>query len=73
MFPETVDNFLPLAVPDILVKFLEGNVNDVVMMKFFGRDFIAEFQPDSVEQIDFLAGQARCVRTEIKDMLLAGR
>ena len=48
-------------------------MNDIVMMKFFRRDFIAEFEPDAVEQVDFFVCQPRSVRTQIKYMLLAAR
>ncbi len=48
------DYFFSPAVDDILLKFLEGDVHDVVVMEFLGRDFVAEFEPDAVEQIDFL-------------------
>jgi hypothetical protein len=34
-------------------EFLESNVHNVVMMKLFGRDLVAQFQPDAVEQINF--------------------
>lgn len=51
---QRIDNLLPLAVMDALAKFLERDVHDVVVMEFLGREFAAEFEPDTVEQIDFL-------------------
>ena len=71
VFPESVDDLLPPAVLDVPAEFLESDMNDIVMMKFFRRDFIAEFEPDAVEQVDFFVGQPRSVRTQIKYMLLA--
>jgi len=53
---QRVNNLFPPAVHDILPKFLEGDVDDVVVMEFLGRDFVAEFEPDAVEQIDFFVG-----------------
>jgi hypothetical protein len=50
---QRADNFLPPAVDDILLKFFECDVHDVVVMQFLGRDFVAEFEPEAVEQIDF--------------------
>ena len=41
VFPEGIDNLLPPAILDIPAEFLKSDVNDVVVMKFFGRDFIA--------------------------------
>ena len=43
MFPQSVNNLLTPAVVDIFAEFFQSDVDDVVMMKFFRRDFIAEF------------------------------
>ncbi len=48
------DDLFPPAVHDILVQFFERDVHDVVVMQFLGRDFVAELEPDAVEQVDFL-------------------
>ena len=48
------NNLFPPAVHDILAQFFERDVHDVVMMQFLGRDFVAEFEPEAVEQVDFL-------------------
>jgi hypothetical protein len=40
---QRADNLFPPAVHDILLKFLEGDVHDVVVMEFLGRDFVTEF------------------------------
>ena len=53
VFAERVDDFLPAAIVDIFTEFLERDVHDVVVMSF-PRDFVAQFQPNTVEQIDFL-------------------
>ena len=66
-----VDNFVPAAVDDVLAQLLEGDVDDVVVVEFLGRHFVAEFEPEAVQQIDFLGRQPRGVRTEIENMLLA--
>ena len=70
---QRVDNFLAPAVQDIPAQFLERDVNDVVMMQFFGRDFVAELEPDAVQQVDFLGCQPRGVRAKIKNFFLAVR
>jgi len=64
VFPKSVDNLLPPAIVNLPAEFLESNVNDIVMMEFIRRDFIAEVEPDSVEQVDFLVGQPRSVWTQ---------
>ena len=33
--------------------FIQREVNDVVMMNFLAGEFIGQFQPDAVEQINF--------------------
>ena len=70
---QRADNLLPPAVDDILLKFLESDVHDVVMMEFLGRDFVAELEPDAVKQIDFLGCEPRGVRTKIENFFLAVR
>ena len=47
------DDLLPPAIYDIPAEFLECDVHDVVVMELLGRDFIAQFEPDAVKQIDF--------------------
>jgi hypothetical protein len=49
MLTQSADDLFPTAVDDILLKFLERNVHDVVVMEFLGRNFVAEFEPDTVE------------------------
>ena len=70
---QRADNFLAVSVVDALAKLFERDVHDVVVMEFLGRNFRAEFQPDAVQQIDFLGRQARRVRTQIKNVLLPVR
>ena len=70
VFPQNLNNLIPLAILDILLEFLKSNVNDIVVMKFFGRDFLAELEPDAVEQIDFFVRQPWGVRTQVKNLLL---
>ena len=65
------DDLLPPAVHDISAEFLERDVDDVVVMELLGRDFVAEFEPEAVEQVDFFRRQPRGVRTEIEYFFLA--
>src|SRR5258706_8308480 len=73
VFAKRVDEFLPAAIVDIFAEFLERDVYDVVVMKFFRRDFVAEFEPNTVEKIDFLGCQPRSMRTQIKYVFLPRR
>jgi hypothetical protein len=73
VLPQRADYLFPAAVEDIFLKLLEGDVHDVVVMEFLGRDFVAEFKPDAVEQIDFLGGKPWGVRTKIENFFLAIR
>ena len=43
------------------------------MMDLLRRQLVAQFQPDAVQEIDFLRRQVRRMRAQIEDMLLAGR
>jgi hypothetical protein len=70
---QRIDNLFPLAVYDILAKFLERDVHDVMVVEFIGRDFVAEFEPEVMEQIDFLRRKPRRVRTKIENFFLAVR
>jgi len=56
VFPKSVDNLLPPAIVNLPAEFLESDVNDIVMVDFFRRDFIAEFEPDAMEQVNFFRG-----------------
>ena len=38
---QIVDNLLPPAIVDIIPELLESDVDDIVMMKFFRRNFVA--------------------------------
>src|SRR5271169_6763115 len=68
---QRADDFFPAAVYDIFAELIEGDVHDIVVMELLGRDFVAEFEPDAVEQIDFLGGQPRGVRTKVENLFLA--
>ena len=45
---------LLLSISHLLQHFVEGEVNHVVMLQFFGRHSAAEFEPDTVQEVDFL-------------------
>ena len=73
MLAQGADDFFTPAVDDILFEFLKRDVHHVMVMEFFGRDFVAEFEPDAVQQIHFFRSKSGRVRSKIKDVLLSGR
>jgi len=52
------------ALIEILFQFFESEVNYVVVVQFFGRDIVAETQPETVQQVDFVGGKIRRVRAK---------
>src|SRR5438552_8774357 len=41
------------------------------MVDLIRRNLVAELEPDSVQQIDLLRGEMRCMRPKIKNLVLA--
>ncbi len=48
VLPKPADDFLLLAVSYLLQDFVEGKVNDIVVVQFLRGDLIAELEPDPV-------------------------
>jgi hypothetical protein len=65
------DDLLTPAVHDIPAEFFERDVDDIVVVEFLGRDLVAEFEPDAMEQIDFFRGEPWGVWTKIENFFLA--
>jgi hypothetical protein len=51
---QRLDNLVPAAIMNIPAQLFERNVHDIVVVEFLRRDFIAELEPDPVQQVDFL-------------------
>ncbi len=74
MLAQSAYDLLALAVLNLPDQFAEREVHDIVMVQFLGGDFVAEFQPNAVQEVDFRPRQVRGVRAEIEDVFLpAGR
>ena len=73
MFTQPVKNFFPFGIAKFLPKFIEREVDDVVVMNLLRGYVIAKFKPNAVEQVNLLGREVRCMRPEIKDMLLTAR
>ena len=59
-----------VATPQCCNQFIQGKVDDVVMMKFFRSHLVAQIEPSAMKQIDLFLRQVRCVRAEVADVLL---
>jgi hypothetical protein len=71
VLPESPEDFHPLAVGEFLSEFVEGEVYDVVVMQLCWGDLTTEFQPDAMQEIDFLRSKVRRMGTQIEDLFLA--
>lgn len=72
MLPQPLEHRIALALSDFAFDFREREMDDVVMVELFTRQFGAEFQPHFVEQINFLRRQPRRMRPQIENLFLAG-
>src|SRR2546422_868000 len=59
-----------IAVARVAVKFIESEMDDIVVMNFLGSHIVTKFKPNTVEQVDFFGRKTGRMRTEIKNMLL---
>jgi hypothetical protein len=73
MLPQPPENFFPLGVAQILPKFIQRKMDNIVVMDLLRSHIGAEFKPNAVEKINFLRRKMGRMRAQIKDMLLASR
>ena len=73
MLPHSFYYFLTVGISHLVLEFFQRKVDDIVVVNFIGRDLVAEFKPDAMEEIDFFGRQMRRMGAEIRHMLLAGR
>ena len=64
MAAQAVDDDVLVSFLQFFLHFLKGEVDNIVMMDFLGRDSITETQPEPVKQIHFVGGEVRRVRSE---------
>ena len=69
--PQPAQDFLPLCVAELLLEFIQSEVDDVVVMNLLRGNVATEFKPNTVQEINLLWRKVRSMRTEIKDMFLA--
>jgi len=71
MLPQPPENFFPLGVTQILPKFIEREMDNIVVMDLLRSHIGAEFKPNAVEKINLLRRKVGRMRPQIKDMFLA--
>jgi len=68
---ETLDNTIVSLLGEFSFDFVEGEVNDVVMVDLAARHFLAQFEPDFVQEADFLRREIGSVRAEVENLFVA--
>ena len=60
VFTQPGKNFgmVPFTLIDLTLQFVESEVHDIVMVQLLVAQILAEFQPDAVQQVNFLGGQS---------------
>ena len=71
MLPEPAKGLLPVGIAEFVLEFFESEVDNVMVMDFLGRQVATQFQPNAMQKIDFLGGQAWRMWTQIEDVFLA--
>src|SRR5439155_25656678 len=70
---EIPDDFPPFGITHVALQFFQREMHDVVVMDLVGRNLIAEFKPDTMQEFDFLRGQMWSMRSKINNLILAAR
>ena len=70
---QPLDNRIRFALRHLALHFPQREMHDVVVMNLFTWQLVAQFQPDSVQQVNFVGREPRRVRAEIENLFLAGR
>jgi hypothetical protein len=73
MLPQPAKNFFALGVAQFLPKFIEREMDNIVVVDLLRSHIGAEFKPNAVEEIDLLRRKVGRMGPQIKDMLLATR
>ena len=73
MLAEPFQHVGALPFVDFPFHFVEREMHDIVMMQFLMPQFVAQFQPNLMQQIDFLRRKPRRMRPQIKNLLRARR
>jgi hypothetical protein len=66
VFSKAIKDFLTLGVTKIVFQSFESIVHHIVVMDFFWRYVVAEFEPDRVEKVDFFWREVRSMWAKIE-------
>ena len=58
------NHFVFSAFVEFLLDFFQSKMDDIMVMHFERSDAVAETKPKSMNQVDFVGGEIRSVRTE---------
>ena len=64
MLAEAGENLLALAFFKLLQQFLERKVDHIVVVEFLGSDIVAQTEPETVKEVDFVGSEIGSVGAE---------
>ena len=64
MLPDSGEHFPALAIGEFSLEFVEGEVDHIVMMQFFGAQLIAKLQPDGMKKVNLRGCQPGRMRPQ---------
>ena len=73
MGAKAVEDFFFFAGVEFCLDFFECEVYYVVMVEFFRLDLVAEAQPETMQEIDFVGGEIGRMGTEDFENFISGR
>lgn len=73
MLTQLAEDVFPLRIAELLPKFIECEVDDVVVMNLLRGHIAAEFKPNAVQEINLIGRKTWRMGPQIKNMLLATR
>ena len=65
MFFQSLGNLMVLPRREFVPKFVQREMDDVVVVDLLGRKLRAEVEPETVKQVDLRGCHARCVRPKV--------
>src|SRR5205807_9210230 len=73
MLAQPLEHLFPARVTCFPYQFVQSKVHHIAMVQFLRSDIIAEFEPKTMQEIDFLGGEMGRMRPQVKDMFLPVR
>ena len=69
--PQPAEDLLPLRVAELLMEFVQSEVDHVVVMNLLRGDIATEFKPNTVQEINLARSEVRRMGPQIKNVFLA--